>query len=147
MRIILANSVNHKQCIEQKIQERSYIYENFTKQPYNIGICITLGNIFYRRLCLWKFKNTFTYPTQAPIQEADEQVMNPEPMQEKERYEVIAENGRLCLYKTDSQTRTLITGEDISIDIFPYDDVQELKNGVFFDDLASAQAMFENFVS
>lgn len=108
---------------------------------------LLLGIFFIGGYAFGNSKTPSPYPTQAPIQEADEQVMNPEPMQKKERYEVIAENGRLCLYKTDSQTRTLITGEDISIDIFPYDDVQELKNGVFFDDLASAQAMFENFVS
>ena len=108
---------------------------------------LLLGIFFIGGYAFGNSKTPAPYPTTAPAPEENEQVMNRAPIEENERYEVIAENGRLCLYKITTSEKTLITGEDISIDIFPYEDAQELKNGVFFDDLAGAQAMFENFVS
>ena len=52
-------------------------------------------------------------------------------------YEVKVENGLLQINKC----------EEISENVFPSEDIDELKKGVEFDNLDEAQQMFENFVS
>ena len=43
--------------------------------------------------------------------------------------------------------KTAILSEEISENVFPSEDIDELKKGVEFDNLDEAQQMFENFVS
>lgn len=62
-------------------------------------------------------------------------------------YEVKTENGRLVIYKCIGDNKQVIASEEISENIFPKDDIEELKEGVQFDRLEKAQQMFENFVS
>lgn len=66
---------------------------------------------------------------------------------ESPNYEVIIENGKLIIYKCIGENKELITSEEISENVFPRDDVEELKKGVRFERLEGAQQMFENFVS
>ena len=61
------------------------------------------------------------------------------------RYIVISENGRLCLYESDSMGQRLIVSKDISLGMFPKDDREVLLSGAEFSDLAQAQALFEDF--
>lgn len=62
-------------------------------------------------------------------------------------YELIAEDEMLRLYRIDGAKRDMAAQEQISLELFPYEDRETLKEGVFFDELGEAQAMFENFVS
>ncbi len=62
-------------------------------------------------------------------------------------YELILQNGILEINRCIGEDKTLITSEEISEDVFPYEDVQELQKGVIFNRLDAAQQMFENFVS
>ena len=67
-------------------------------------------------------------------------------------YEVKVENGLLQINKCvgDNKTmadKTAILSEEISENVFPSEDIDELKKGVEFDNLDEAQQMFENFVS
>ena len=62
-------------------------------------------------------------------------------------YEIILSNSELLLYKVDGDTRELLYSHPISENIFPNEDMEELKNGVKFDKLSDAQSLLENFVS
>ena len=55
-------------------------------------------------------------------------------------YEVKVENGLLQINKCVGDNK-------ISENVFPSEDIDELKKGVEFDNLDEAQQMFENFVS
>ena len=57
-------------------------------------------------------------------------------------YEVKVENSLLQINKC-----VAILSEEISENVFPSEDIDELKKGVEFDNLDEAQQMFENFVS
>ena len=59
-------------------------------------------------------------------------------------YEV---NGLLQINKCVGDNKTAILSEEISENVFPSEDIDELKKGVEFDNLDEAQQMFENFVS
>lgn len=62
-------------------------------------------------------------------------------------YQVIYEDGQIILYKCMGNIRSVIASEKVSEDVFPKEDVEELKKGVRFQRLEGAQQMFENFVS
>lgn len=62
-------------------------------------------------------------------------------------YEVVIEEGKLIIYKCIGEIKTMIASEEISEDVYPKEDVEELKKGVEFERLEGAQQMFENFVS
>lgn len=62
-------------------------------------------------------------------------------------YEVIIEDGVLKIYKCIDEEKTVITSEEISENVFPKADIEELRRGVKFERLEAAQQMFENFVS
>ena len=62
-------------------------------------------------------------------------------------YEVIIEDGELKIYKCIGDNKTVIASEEISVNVFPKGDVEELKQGVRFERLEAAQQLFENFVS
>lgn len=62
-------------------------------------------------------------------------------------YEVIIEDGELKIYKCIDENKTIVVSEEISENVFPKGDVEELKRGVRFERLEAAQQMFENFVS
>lgn len=49
--------------------------------------------------------------------------------------------------KCVGDNKTAILSEEISENVFPSEDIDELKKGVEFDNLDEAQQMFENFVS
>ena len=57
------------------------------------------------------------------------------------------ENGLLQINKCVGDNKTAILSEEISENVFPSEDIDELKKGVEFDNLDEAQQMFENFVS
>lgn len=60
-------------------------------------------------------------------------------------YTVVSENGRLCLYETNSAGQTLIASESVSLEMFPSSDRDALLKGEEFSDLGAAQALFEDF--
>ena len=62
-------------------------------------------------------------------------------------YYLVLEDNSLNFYSISNGEKTLIAGEKISADIYPPDDIADLKNGVTFDNIEDAQALFENFVS
>lgn len=62
-------------------------------------------------------------------------------------YEVKISNGRLCLYSVSNNETKELAGEEISAEMFPYDDMNELKNGLAFENFSNALACFEDFVS
>ena len=62
-------------------------------------------------------------------------------------YEVKVENGLLQINKCVGDNKMAILSEEISENVFPSEDIDELKKGVEFDNLDEAQQMFENFVS
>lgn len=66
---------------------------------------------------------------------------------QKARYELILENSELFLYKRDGDSSELLYSHPIIENVFPREDVEELKNGVSFDNLDDAQSLLENFVS
>lgn len=62
-------------------------------------------------------------------------------------YEVKISDNRLYLYSvSNSETKELVS-EEISSEIFPYDDMRELEKGLAFESFANALACFEDFVS
>ena len=75
----------------------------------------------------------------AAVKETDEE--------EKIFYTVIIQNGRLCLFKDDGGSRTLVSSDEISENIYPSADIAELRKGIEFDSMEKAQELFENFVS
>lgn len=62
-------------------------------------------------------------------------------------YEVIVEDGVLRINKCIGKIKTEVTSEEISENVFPSSDINELKEGVIFERLEDAQQLFENFVS
>ncbi len=62
-------------------------------------------------------------------------------------YEVIIEDGALKINKCIGDDKTVMVSEEISENIYPSGDIEELKRGVVFERLEEAQQMFENFVS
>ena len=70
---------------------------------------------------------------------------SPQPTPKRMNYTVVSENGRICLYENNMDGQRLIASEPISIEMFPPSDRAELENGANFDDLTSAQALFEDF--
>lgn len=62
-------------------------------------------------------------------------------------YELILENSELFLYKRLGQDSELLYSHPITENIFPREDMEELKNGILFDNLKDAQSLLENFVS
>lgn len=71
----------------------------------------------------------------------------PETEIETPEYELISEDGVLTIYRCIGSSRNVIMSEEISEDIFPKEDIEELREGVRFKRLEQAQQMFENFVS
>lgn len=71
----------------------------------------------------------------------------PNTAQNSYSYEIILSNSELLLYKIDGDTRELLYSHPISENIFPKEDMEELKNGVKFEKLSDAQSLLENFVS
>lgn len=66
---------------------------------------------------------------------------------QKARYELVLENSELFLYKRDGESSELLYSHPIIETVFPREDVEELRNGVWFDSLDDAQSLLENFVS
>ena len=66
---------------------------------------------------------------------------------QKSRYELVLENSELFLYKRDGESSELLYSHPIIETVFPREDVEELRNGVWFDSLDDAQSLLENFVS
>ncbi|MEE1224637.1 MAG: hypothetical protein UH081_05205 [Clostridia bacterium] len=64
-----------------------------------------------------------------------------------EIYYLILNDGILDFYSIVDGEKSLIASENISENIYPTDDMRDLKNGVTFDNIEDAQALFENFVS
>lgn len=62
-------------------------------------------------------------------------------------YEVKIEEGVLKIYKCIGEKKEVVTSEEISVDVFPREDIEELGRGVRFERLEQAQYLFENFVS
>lgn len=62
-------------------------------------------------------------------------------------YEVIYEDGKIIIYKCIGNIKSVVTSETVSENIFPKEDMEELRKGVKFERLENAQQMFENFVS
>ena len=62
-------------------------------------------------------------------------------------YEVCTEDNKLSLYRVSSMERVLLASEEISSQMFPYEDRRELNSGLIFESFAAAQASFEDFVS
>lgn len=62
-------------------------------------------------------------------------------------YEVIIEDSVLKINKCIGDDKILVTEEEISENVFPPDDMAELRDGIKFERLEQAQQMFENFVS
>lgn len=65
----------------------------------------------------------------------------------KSIYYLVIEDDALNLYNISNGERLLVASEVISENIYPSEDIRELKNGVTFDNIEDAQALFENFVS
>lgn len=63
------------------------------------------------------------------------------------QYELILDHSELFLYKKDGEDTELLYSHPISENIFPREDMEELKNGVYFETLEDAQSLLENFVS
>ena len=82
----------------------------------------------------------------APEKKADiEEVMDVSEVNEMPVYTVVSENGRLCLYETNSAGQTLLASENVSLELFPKPDRDALLKGEEFSDLGDAQALFEDF--
>ena len=79
-------------------------------------------------------------PTMSVVEATEMDIETPE-------YELIIEEGMLTIYKCIGDSKSVIMSEEISENIFPKDDIEELKRGVRFERLEQAQQMFENFVS
>lgn len=62
-------------------------------------------------------------------------------------YGLLLESGKLNLYSIKDNQRELIAEESITEEIYPSDDIRDLKSGLIFDNFDEAQALFENFVS
>ena len=63
------------------------------------------------------------------------------------KYQLILINSELFLYKNSDDTHELLYSHPITEHIFPPEDIEELKNGIYFDKLSDAQSLLENFVS
>lgn len=85
-------------------------------------------------------KDVTPTPTTSAVEAAKISVKTPE-------YELITEDGMLSIYKCIGDNKTVVMSEEISEDIFPKEDIDELRKGVRFERLEQAQQMFENFVS
>lgn len=88
------------------------------------------------------------------IQKSETVLISPEPVNAVDAiasvrniYYLALEDNSLNLYSVLDGEKTLIAGEKISADIYPPDDIEDLINGVTFDNIEDAQALFENFVS
>lgn len=68
-------------------------------------------------------------------------------IQEPARYELILINSELFLYKNTSNSHELLYSHPITENIFPKEDTDELKKGLYFEKLEDAQSLLENFVS
>ncbi len=79
-------------------------------------------------------------PTMSAVEVLEAEIETPE-------YELIIEEGVLKIYKCIGESKTIVMSEKISENVFPKEDVEELKKGVRFERLEQAQQMFENFVS
>ena len=62
-------------------------------------------------------------------------------------YGLLLESGKLNLYSIKDNHQELIAEESITEEIYPPDDIRDLKSGLIFDNFDEAQALFENFVS
>lgn len=63
------------------------------------------------------------------------------------KYQLILINSELFLYKDTGNIHELLYTHPIPEHIFPPEDIEELKNGIYFDKLSDAQSLLENFVS
>lgn len=63
------------------------------------------------------------------------------------QFELILDRSELFLYKKIGERRELLYSHPISESIFPQSDIEQLKQGVYFDNLSDAQSLLENFVS
>ncbi len=86
-------------------------------------------------------KKDIVLVTPEPVKAADAAISG------KQTYRIVLENGELNFYSIQDGEEHLITSEKISENIYPGDDIADLTNGVNFDNIEDAQAMFENFVS
>ena len=67
--------------------------------------------------------------------------------EENVKYELILINSELFLYKNTSNSHELLYSHPITENIFPKEDTEELKKGIYFEKLEDAQSLLENFVS
>ncbi len=63
------------------------------------------------------------------------------------KYQLILINSELFLYKNSGNIHELLYSHPITEHIFPPEDIEELKHGIYFDKLSDAQSLLENFVS
>ena len=82
-------------------------------------------------------------PTPVPVS-VPAAAVNP---RQQTRYRIILSNSELFLYKRDGEESELLYSHPIIEDIFPHEDMEELRRGVEFDNLHDAQRLLENFVS
>lgn len=66
---------------------------------------------------------------------------------ETAEYEIKLKNDKLYLYEVIGEMLHPIAESEISEEIYPGADVEELKRGIIFNDKTEAVTMFENFVS
>ena len=70
-----------------------------------------------------------------------------EAREEIPEYTVVLESGRLIIYESADDDKTMLTECEISESVYPKEDITALKSGMVFDDKSEAMAMFENFAS
>ena len=63
------------------------------------------------------------------------------------KYQLILINSELFLYKNAGDIHELLYSHPIPEHIFPPEDIEELRHGIYFDKLSDAQSLLENFVS
>ena len=83
-----------------------------------------------------------------PAYSIDEPVMNTDTdVMHEVWYELTMEGNRLSLYRMSEMETVLLASEEISSELFPGDDGNELKEGLVFQSLDAALSRFEDFVS
>lgn len=85
-------------------------------------------------------EETVPAPTMSAVEVTEMNVEAPE-------YELVIEESMLRIYRCIGDSKTVVMSEEISENIFPKKDIDELRGGVRFERLEQAQQMFENFVS
>ena len=70
-----------------------------------------------------------------------------EAVEERNAYIVCVKNGKLCIYERSREGESLIASERVSTEVFPSSDRERLEEGIEFETMAQAQAVFEDFVN